>query len=127
MSPIKAYYDQLHHANERHIVFSIGYTKWLELWLISGRWEQRGKKKEQYQMCRYYDEGPYSSTNCYIGTVEQNQKDRHKIPSGETGDIITTWLQGKYTQKEIGDIFDLSQSAISKIINRKRRSNEIYT
>jgi hypothetical protein len=54
-------------------------------------------------------------------------KERHKIPNGETGNIIKKWLSGKYTQKELGLQFGLTQSAISKIINHKRRGNEIYT
>lgn len=127
MLPKKAFDDQVWHSIQRGIGFNFAYEEWLEIWLLSGRWKQRGKEKGQYQMCRFYDEGPYSKNNCYIGTVEENQKERHKIPDGETGDIISDWLGGWYTQSELGKMYNLSQSAISKIVNGKRRGNEIYT
>lgn len=76
MSPRKAYEDQRHHAKERGIDFLISYADWLEMWLTSNKWEQRGKESGQYVMCRVGDTGPYSKRNCYIGTVEQNQRDR---------------------------------------------------
>jgi len=123
----RLYADQKHHAKERGIDWLLNYELWLEMWLESGKWEQRGKRKGEYQMCRYYDTGPYSVVNCYIGTVEENQKDRHKIPDGQTGEIISYWLTGHFTQYQLGEMFGLDQSSISKIINGKRRSNEIYT
>ena len=100
-SPIRLWGDQFQHAKERNIEWNLNYPEWLEMWLLSGKWEQRGKKKGQYQMCRYFDEGAYSKINCYIGTVEENQKDRHKIPDGETGAILLDWLSGIHTQAEV--------------------------
>jgi len=126
-TPKQLYNDQISHSSSRGINWELSYEQWIEMWLVSGQWENRGKEKGQYQMCRFYDEGPYSCTNCYIGTVEENQKDRHKIPDGETGDIISMWISGRFTQSEIGISFGMSQSAISKIINGKRRSHEVYT
>jgi hypothetical protein len=127
MTPLKMYTDQKSHAKDRGIDFNLSYAQWLEMWLLSGKWENRGKARGQYQMCRYYDEGAYSTTNCYIGTVEDNQKVRHAIPDGETGSILRDWLSGVFTQQELGKRYSLTQSAISKIVNNKRRSHAVYT
>lgn len=125
-TPKKAYLDQKCQAEARDIEWALTYEEWLEMWLVSGHYNNRGKGRGNYQLCRFYDEGAYSTTNCYIGTVEENQKERHKIPDGETGEIISDWCNGVYTQQELGEIYGISQSAISKIVNGKRRSNIIY-
>lgn len=127
MSPCKAYNDMKHHANARGIEFLLSYEEFLELWLVSGKWNNRGKRSGQYQICRNYDEGPYSVTNCYIGSTHENQKERHRIPDGQTGEIISKWITGNYSQYQLAEMFDLTQSSISKIVNKKRRINEVYS
>jgi len=122
MTPREKYTGMRFHSEERGIDFNLSYEEFLEMWLESGKWELRGKHKEAYQLCRYHDEGAYSVNNCYIGTVQQNQHDKHKIPDGETGEIIKEWLSGLYSQREIGDKYGLTQSTISKIVNFKRRT-----
>ena len=122
MRPRKAYDDMKNHAKDREIEFLLSYEDFLEMWLLSGRWSERGKMSGQYQMCRFYDEGPYSKNNCYIGTTTENQKDKNKIPEGQTGNILKDWLSG-ITQKEIGNKYNLDQSTISRIVNGKRRKN----
>lgn len=126
-TPKKEYLDQKYHAQDRDIDWNISYEEWLEIWLISGMYKNRGREKGNYQMCRRYDEGAYSPTNCYIATVEQNQKERHKIPEGETGNILTDWLSGQWNQYELAEMYNKSQSCISRIVNRKRRTDANYT
>ena len=79
MTPSEAYWEQVRHAEERGIDWNFQYHEWLEMWLVSGKWHERGKRSGQYCMCRYGDQGPYSQRNCYIGTVEQNQRDRWEL------------------------------------------------
>ena len=38
----------------------------------SGRWEQRGRARDKYVMCRRNDTGPYSVSNVYIATLSHN-------------------------------------------------------
>ena len=121
MTPKKAYNDLKHHSVARGIEFLLSYEQFLEMWLISGKWRERGKTKGSYQMCRNGDTGPYSIRNCYIGTVEENQKERHNVQDDETNAILYYYLVG-WTQRAIGDKFGITQSAVSKIVNGKRRA-----
>jgi DNA-binding XRE family transcriptional regulator len=122
MTPSKAFDDQKRHAKDRNIPFLFSYSEWLEMWLISGKWENRGKQRGCFQMCRFGDEGAYSPRNCYIGSVADNQKERHNHSEPETQKIIELYKNTRMSQKEIGAVFGVTQSAISKIVNNKRRS-----
>jgi|14_taG_2_1085336.scaffolds.fasta_scaffold03499_6 hypothetical protein len=121
MRPKKAYDDQRRHSSDRGIPWLFTYEEWLEMWLLSGKWEKRGRCKGQYQMCREGDEGAYSARNCYIDTVESNQKDRHNVDDDETLAILNCYKFTTMTQREIGDMFNLHQSSISRIIKGERR------
>ena len=116
------YHIQKGHAKEREIEFPISLEDWLELWLDSGKWKQRGKGAKKYQMCRYGDVGPYSRTNCYIATGEQNQWDAHQIPIGEHRAIYIDWCTGLFTQQQIAEKYGRSQSHVSNVIRESRES-----
>ena len=62
-------------AKSRNISFNFTFNEWLEFWLTSGYWEQRGNKKGQYVMSRYNDAGAYEFENVFIQTQEQNIQD----------------------------------------------------
>lgn len=100
----------------------MSYAEWLEMWLISGKWGQRGRSAGLFQMCRKGDAGAYSARNCYIGSVADNQKERHNHNDDETQKIIELYNNTKMSQREIGLSFNLTQSAVSKIVNKKRRT-----
>jgi hypothetical protein len=119
--PKKAYDDQLRHAKARGIPWLFAYEDWLEMWLLSGKWFARGKARGKYQMCRKGDNGAYSKRNCYIGTVEENQAERHDVSSEETAEIIYKYDYTDTPQWKIGLEYGLSQSAVSRIVNQKRR------
>jgi hypothetical protein len=121
MSPKKAYDDQKRHASERQIPFEITYSEWLEMWLLSGKWLERGKGYIQYQMCRRNDLGGYSVRNCYIGTVAQNQNDKSIIPDSYVNEIIAMYLNTRLTQYDIAEKFGINQSHVSRIVSGKRR------
>ena len=125
MTPKQVFNNQRDHAYDRDILWNLSYAEWLEMWLVSGQWLNRGRAANQYQMCRYLDEGAYSVNNCCIQTGAQNQIDRHTVPVGETREIKIDWATGLYTQQDIATRYGLSQSAISKIINGKRRASYV--
>lgn len=123
MKPKKAYDDHRRHALDRGIGWQISYEEWLELWLESGKWPQRGKVKGKYQMCRYGDTGPYNIKNCYIGTVEQNQEDKAKIDIRAINSIVFEYLSSNKTQYEVAKEFDVDQSYVSRLVNQHRRKH----
>jgi len=124
-TPKKKYEDQQRHAEERGIPFLLSYEDWLEMWLISGKWEYRGKCSGQYVMGRYGDVGAYSKRNCYICTVEENQKQRwdgEAISDEQAAEIIAIYKNTDLPQHKIGDMFGISQSHVSRIVNGLRRN-----
>jgi hypothetical protein len=124
VNPKKAYDSQRRHANDRGIDWLFNYEDWLEMWLLSGKWFVRGKSRGMYQMCRRGDIGAYSKRNCFIGTMEENQQDRHAIDDEETAAIVWDYISTDVPQWKIGLKYGLSQSQISRIVNKKRRVHE---
>lgn len=59
-------------AKYRGIQFKMSFIEWLAIWDSSGHLHQRGRKKGQYVMARYGDQGPYSFNNVEIITTTQN-------------------------------------------------------
>jgi predicted XRE-type DNA-binding protein len=123
MKPKKAYDDHRRHAMDRGIGWQMPYEDWLEMWLESGKWSQRGKVKGKYQMCRYGDTGPYNSKNCYIGSVEQNQEDRSQIDIQTVKAIVFEYLSTNKSQYEVAKEFDVDQSYVSRLVNKHRRNH----
>jgi hypothetical protein len=65
--------NQKYEAIKRGIDWQFSYDTWVEWW--GDDYQHRGKGKGKLQMCRYNDTGPYSPTNTYKATQEQNLKD----------------------------------------------------
>jgi len=62
-------------AKSRKIEWLLTFDKWLEIWMNSGHYHERGT--HSYVMCRKGDVGPYSEDNVYIAHFHQNLKDAH--------------------------------------------------
>jgi hypothetical protein len=111
----------------KKIQFEFTFDEWLNMWLESGHWYERGKKKGQYVMSRKGDAGPYSIDNVYINTHANN--------------IREAWLGKKrgpasLEHKELNRISQIgkkqSQETISKKISSymetvKARNNNSLT
>jgi hypothetical protein len=126
-NPKKAYSNQQRQAIARSIDWLFTYESWLEAWLVSNKWAERGKALSSYCMCRYGDKGPYSPRNCFIGTVEDNLRERwigkEKITDTLATKIEVTYFTTELTQYQIAEQFDIDQSYVSKIVNKKRKKN----
>ena len=61
----------------RNIEFNLTFEEWVEIWLTSGHWEQRGCKVGQYCMSRYGDKGPYALGNVFIQLHSNNLTEAH--------------------------------------------------
>lgn len=74
----KHLYDkQKWQAKQRNIEWLFTFDSWVKKWEDSNKWEQRGIKRGQYQMCRFKDMGPYSPDNVIIKTQGENLQDAH--------------------------------------------------
>jgi hypothetical protein len=54
-------------AERRGIAFELTFEQWFDIWTKSGHYSERGRKRGQYVMARFGDEGPYA-----VGNVEIN-------------------------------------------------------
>lgn len=66
-------------AKKRNIPFLLTFEEWWSIWQESGKWEQRGKRSNQYQMCRNNDEGSYEVGNVRIDTCYNNSLEWYKL------------------------------------------------
>ena len=71
----QAYRTQRKNAKKRGIDFLISFGDWSAIWLESGNWEDRGRGKGQYVMCRIGDQGPYQVGNVFIAPNAQNTRE----------------------------------------------------
>ena len=66
-------------ARRRGIEFNFPFEQWLEFWLDSGHWHQRGiKSAGTYVMSRKGDTGPYSADNVVIKSNRDNVLEGNK-------------------------------------------------
>lgn len=79
---LKAYTQHKSNAKTRGVEMRMTFAEWKDVWLLSGKWHQRGKFRGQFCMCRIGDFGHYEVGNVFIGEVVDNvsfaQKDRLK-------------------------------------------------
>src|SRR5262245_12641508 len=59
-------------AKQRGISWELDFWSWLKIWEASGHLEERGRRRGQFQMCRFEDIGPYASSNVRIDRMETN-------------------------------------------------------
>lgn len=65
--------DKLGNPIEMRLTFN----EWLNIWLTSGHWHERGCRKGQYVMSRYNDIGHYEIGNVEIKTAGDNIRENH--------------------------------------------------
>lgn len=125
MTPKKAYDDQKRRAEYRGIGWLFTYEEWLEMWLLSGKWFDRGRAPDKYCMCRFGDSGPYSVRNCFISTNRVNQRERwegrEKVTNALALEICNRYLNTKMSQREVAELYGIDQSYVSRIVNEKRK------
>jgi hypothetical protein len=123
----KKYHSHKHNAKQRGIAFDLTFEQWMKIWLESGKFSERGRRKGQYCMCRKLDKGGYSVGNVRIRMVEQNiEEARHSAKAKTSITTSQAWsmykgdrqLHGmtpyqlmRYTEKvmsgEVNDDYDL--------------------
>ncbi len=69
------YAGQKSMAKKRNVDWQFDFYTWIEWWVSTGHFHERGVGNNNYQMCRINDTGPYSITNVYCDTGKNNKKD----------------------------------------------------
>jgi hypothetical protein len=85
-------------AKQRKVDFKLTYNEWIDIWLQSGQWDNRGARKGKYCMSRNNDVGPYEVGNVFIQLFEKNYSDAHK-GNKKTEQHIANWRQSWYKNK----------------------------
>lgn len=76
--------DQKNNARQRkrrlgvETDWQLTFDQWLDIWMQSGKLEERGRAAKQYCMSRRGDEGPYAVDNVFIQTVSDNCREGGK-------------------------------------------------
>ena len=73
--PTRTFTTQKKNAHRRGIAWELKLWDWWEIWQKSGKWEQRGRRKDRYCMARRNDEGPYSKSNVEIVRFDKNSQE----------------------------------------------------
>ena len=71
-SPRGRYHQHKGSAGKRGIPFPLTFGEWWDIWQASGKWEQRGRRKDQYVMARFGDCGAYERNNVRICLAGEN-------------------------------------------------------
>jgi hypothetical protein len=74
-NPVESYRAQKRNASVREISWDLNLWQWWSIWQQSGHWNERGRGRDGYCMCRLNDAGPYSVDNIYIATAAENIQD----------------------------------------------------
>jgi len=85
----KRYLQQRAQARMRKVPFTITLDEWIKLWADSGKWEQRGRRKDQYCMSRIGDKGGYELNNVFIQLQADNVKDAQLGRVKSINEILT--------------------------------------
>jgi hypothetical protein len=85
------------------------------------------KPGSEYSIHRIDNDLGYSPGNCKWATTEEQLANKRSYSSSLTkedvNDIRAMYKTGKYTQSELGAIFDVERSIISRIVNYVSRRN----
>jgi hypothetical protein len=83
---LRAYRIQKSNAKTRRIEFRLTFDEWEQIWIASGKWDQRGRGADKYCMCRVGDQGCYEVGNVFIGLGRINVREGNlgKPDSDET-------------------------------------------
>jgi len=71
-TPIGAFQNQRSNAKARGIGWNLTIWEWWNIWQESGHWEERGRSRDAFVMCRFGDTGAYEAGNVYIATLGHN-------------------------------------------------------
>jgi hypothetical protein len=78
-TPEGKYSVQKRKAKQRKIEWKLSFADWHDIWLASGKWEERGWGADSYCMCRNEDKGAYEVGNVRIDTHHENSLETYTI------------------------------------------------
>jgi len=104
-SPLGRYHQHKGKATARGIPFLMTFEEWWDIWQASGRWEQRGRRSDQYVMARFGDAGPYERSNVKICLVGENVGESNRDmdhPTENRSAVMKAWWATASQEKRDG-------------------------
>ena len=113
------------HAACRGIPFELTFEEWITWWKETGFYDKRGRKGDEYCMCRKGDTGPYSLENIYCDTNTNNVIYRNLLKNNPNFSFKGK-KHSKETIKKISQV-NINRSVLSDdiILERKKLYEEI--
>ena len=108
---LKAYTQQKSNAKHRGIEVVLTFEEWKQIWLDSGKWDERGRGADKYCMCRIGDKGSYSVGNVFI------EQGKHNVRDGNIGKPDTEETKRKKSQAAKGRPHDYAKG-INNVMHR---------
>jgi len=93
-TPLGRYHQHKGKAQYRGIEFLLSFEEWWGLWEASGKWDQRGRRKDQYVMARFGDQGAYEPGNVKICLVSENVAESNRdmdYPRAHRSVVMKRW------------------------------------
>lgn len=66
-------------AKHRDVEWLLSFDEWMNWWNLTGHYEERGRKANEFVMSRFNDVGPYSLSNIFCQTRIENTIEARKI------------------------------------------------
>src|SRR5262245_11518524 len=93
-TPLGRYHRHKSSALYRGIEFLLTFEDWWNIWQTSGKWEQRGRQRDQYVMARFGDQGAYERGNVKICLVGENIAESNRDmdhPTERRSAVMKAW------------------------------------
>ena len=131
---MQKYKEQKKAAKQRGIIWQFSYPVWYRIWQESGRWNERGREKDQYVMSRPGDKGPYASWNveikkhsdntreCWVGK-RHNLATRDKMSKAQTG--TNNAMFGRKASKETRLKMSLAKIGNKNLLGHKHSQSSL--
>jgi len=152
----KRFRQHKENSRKRGIPFIFTFEEWIKVWLESGHWNERGRRRGQYVMSRFGDKGPYTINNVEIILTDDNlsiklsdksrllrsikmkgnkhtlgfkhsTETKYKLSEGRKGRKLSNETRAKMGQAHKGiSIKDETKLKISNALKGKSKKTRIY-
>ena len=135
-SPRGKYQANKLNARTRGVPFLLTFEEWWEIW--EPQWNNRGRGRGKYHLCRKNDTGAYVKGNVYLGKHEHNctrdkpplvGKQGTPIPQKAIWHLANLFAEGKsisQAAKIVGCNFHTGQKYIQQILKQlMKESNDV--
>lgn len=113
-TPLQAFANQRNNAKARGIGWNLTFWEWWTAWQDSGKWNERGLRRDGYVMSRFMDQGDYRLGNIYIGTLAENSSVQPNNPYRKDHPDYQKAMAAKMARRSVRERNDPRLSSHSK-------------